>query len=154
MKKLTYFLHDGKGNYEPLYEYSVSSVGIDELYSRQLCTYFIIKGSQYELIANEMDGEDDILVLEDRGRNNSVIDEIGFRGKGIHVEFRRFKESENYKLLSSIPCNTHFEVIRYLLKDVTDVPGFGQMAVTSTEIDEDRGVYVLYVKNLGESGLE
>lgn len=154
MKKLTYFLHDGKGNYEALYEYSASLVGIDELYSRQLCTYFIIKGSQYELIANEMNGEEDILVLEDRGRNNAVVDEIGFRGKGIHVEFRRFKESENYKLLSSIPCNTHFEVIRYLLKDVTDVPGFGQMAVTSTEIDEDRGVYVLYVKNLGESGLE
>lgn len=154
MKKLTYFIHDGKGNYNPLYEYSISAVGADELYSRQLCTYFIIKGSQYELISNEMDGDDEILVLEDRGRNHSVVDEKGFRGHGIHVEFRRYKESENYKLLATIPCNTHFDVIRYLLKDVTDIPGIGQMAVTSTEIDEDRGVYVLYVKELDDHSME
>lgn len=154
MKKLTYFLHDGKGNYEPLYEYSPPSVGIDELYARQLCTYFIIRGSQYELISNEMDGDEEILVVEDRGRNYAAIDEKGFRGQGIYVEFRRFRQSENFTLLTSVSCNTHFDVLRYLLKDVTDVPGFGQMAVTSTEIDEDRGVYVLYVKNLNEPDLE
>lgn len=153
MNKLTYFIHDGKGNYEPFYEYPLSKVGIDEIYARQLCTYFIIKGSQYELISNEMDGDEEILVLEDRGRNNAVVDEKAYRGHGIHVEFRRFKESENYKLIAAVPCKTHLDVIRYLLKDVTDVPGFGQMAVTSTEIDEDRGVYVLYVKNLNEDSM-
>lgn len=154
MKKLTYFIHNGKGNYEPFYEYSLSNVGIDELYARQLCTYFIIKGSQYELISNEMDGDEDILVLENRGRNNAVIDEKAYRGHGIHVEFRLYKESENYKLLTAVPCKTHLDVIRYLLKDVTDVPGYGQMAVTSTEIDEDRGVYVLYLKDLNDNSME
>ncbi len=154
MKKLTYFIHDGKDGYEPLYEYTSSSVGIDEFYARQLCTYFVIKGSQYELVSNEMNGEDEILVLEDRGRNNSVIDEKNYRGLGIHVEFRRHLESENYKLLSTVPCQTHLDVIRYLLKDVTDIPEIGQMEVTSTEIDEDRGVYVLYVKDLQEHHME
>jgi hypothetical protein len=154
MKKLTYFVHDGNGKYEPFFEYSISNVGIDEFYARQLCTYFIIKGSQYELVSNEMDGEEEILILEDRGRNNSVIDEKGFRGQGIHVEFRRHLESENYKLLTAIPCRTHLDVIRYLLKDVADVPGIGQMAVMSTEIDEDRGVYVLYVKDLDDTNME
>lgn len=148
MKKLTYFIEDGKGNYEPFYEYSSSSVGIDEYYARQLCTYFIIKGSQYELVSNEMDGEDEVLVLKDRGRNNAVLDEKSYRGSGIHLEFRRHEERENYKLLATIPCQTHLDVIRYLLKDIADIPGYGQMAVTSTEIDEDRGVYVLYVKDL------
>jgi hypothetical protein len=154
MKKLTYFVHDGKNNYEPLYEYSIQDVGIDEFYARQLCTYFIIKGSQYELISNEMDGDEEILVLEDRGRNNSVIDEKNYRGMGIHVEIRRSKENENYRLVTAVPCRTHFDVIRYLLKDIIDVPGLGQMAVTSTEVDEDRGVYVLYVRNLDEYNME
>jgi hypothetical protein len=57
---------------------------------------------------------------------------------------------ENYKLLSIIPCQTHFDIIRYLLKDIVDIPGIGQKQVTSTEIDEDRGVYVLYIKDIGE----
>ncbi|MBT2681000.1 RNA helicase [Bacillus sp. ISL-35] len=154
MKKLTYFIHDGKGGYEALYEYTSAAVGIDEFYARQLCTYFVIKGNQYELVSNEMNGEEEILVLEDRGRNNSFIDEKNYRGLGIHVEFRRYRESENYKLLSAVPCQTHLDVIRYLLKDVTDVPEVGQMVVTSTEIDEDRGVYVLYVKDLHENDME
>lgn len=154
MKKLTYFIHDRKGNYEPFYEYSIPNVGLDEFYARQLCTYFIIKGTQYELVSNEMAGDEEILVLEERGKNNSVLDEKNYRGKGIHVEFRRYRESENYKLITAVPCRTHLDVIRYLLKDIIDVPGGGQMAVTSTEVDEDRGVYVLYVKAIGENDME
>lgn len=154
MKKLTYFIHDGKGNYESFFEYTIPEVGIDELYARQLCTYFIMRGSQYELISNEMDGEEEILVLEERGRNHTAIDEKGYRGKGIHIEFRSNKENENYKLFANLPCKTHFDVIRYLVKDVTEVPGFGQMAVSSTEIDEDRGVYVLYVNDLNDSSMQ
>jgi hypothetical protein len=151
MKKLTYFIDKGNGHYEPFYEYTVPAVGIDELYARQLCTYFIMRGCQYKLISNEMDGEEDILVLQEIGRNVSVADEVGFRGKGLHIEIRRFKEVENYKRLALIPCETHFDIIRYLLKDVVDVPGHGQMLMTSTEIDEDRGVYVIYVKEPGEA---
>ncbi|WNF21103.1 RNA helicase [Mesobacillus jeotgali] len=154
MKKLTYFIHDGKGNYEPFYEYSIPNVGMDEFYARQLCTYFIIKGTQYELVSNEMAGDEEILVLEERGKNNSVLDEKNYRGKGIHVEFRRHRESENYRLIKAIPCRTHLDVIRYLLKDIIDVPDSGQMAVTSTEVDEDRGVYVLYVKAIEENDME
>ena len=98
-----------------------------------------------------MDGDEDILVLQEIGRNVSVADEIGYRGKGLHLEIRRFREEENFKRLALITCKTHFDIIRYLLKDVVDVPGFGQMSMTSTEIDEDRSVYVIYVKNLEEA---
>ncbi|MGN7117685.1 RNA helicase [Lysinibacillus odysseyi] len=107
-----------------------------------------MRGTQYELISNEMEEDMEVLVLKEIGRNLSGEDERSFRGHGIHLEFRRPDERENYRLLSRIPCETHFEVIRYLLKDVVDVPGIGQMLVTSTEIDEDRGVYVIYVTDL------
>ncbi|MDF2038411.1 RNA helicase [Cytobacillus oceanisediminis] len=150
MKKLTYYIDKGEGEYEPFYEYSAQTVGIDELYARQLCTYFIMRGQQYELISSEMDGEEEILVIKDLGRNPHVLDEKVFRGKGLNIEIRRYRVSENYKLLSTIPCQTHFDIIRYLLKDIVDIPGFGQKQVTSSEIDEDRGVYVLYIKDIGE----
>ena len=151
MKKLIYYLKDRNGKYRPLYEYNVSEVGIDELYARQLCTYFIMKGNQYELISNEMDGEEEILVVRESGRNVTTADEFSYRGKGLNIEIRRFRESENYKRLAMIPCQTHFDIIRFLVKDIVDIPGIGQMAVTSTEIDEDRGVYVIYVKDIGEA---
>lgn len=150
MKKLTYFIDNGNGDYTPFYEYTVPFVGIDELYARQLCTYFIMKGREYQLISNEMNGDEDILVIKEMGKNLYATDEKGFQGKGLHIEIRRFREEENFKLLSLIPCQTHFEILRYLLKDIIDVPGLGQKQVTSTEIDEDRGVYVLYIQDIGE----
>lgn len=150
MRKLTYYIDKGNGEYDPFYEYSVPTVGIDELYARQLCTYFIMKGQQYQLISNELDGGEDIVVIRDIGRNARVLDEKVFHGNGLNIEIRRFREDENYKLLSIIPCQTHFDIIRYLTKDVINVTGLGQKQVTSTEIDEDRGVYVLYIKDLGE----
>ncbi|WP_160723532.1 RNA helicase [Bacillus sp. USDA818B3_A] len=150
MRKLTYFIDKGNNDYEPFYEYYVDHVGLDELYARQLCTYFIMRGQLYQLISNEMNGDEDILVIKEMGRNPHAADERGVRGKGLSIEIRRYREEENYKLITSIPCETHYDIIRFLLKDVVDVRGFGQKEVTSTEIDEDRGVYVLYVKELGE----
>lgn len=150
MKKLIYFIDHGNGDYKPFYEYDGSTVDIDELYARQLCTYFIMRGTQYQLISNEMDGEEDILVIKEIGRNLSGAEERVFRGKGLHIEIRSYREAENYRLIKVIPCETHFDIIRYLLKDIVDVPDIGQLQVTSTEIDEDRGVYVLYVKDIGD----
>ena len=151
MKQLIYYIDKGNGHFEPFYEYMIPDVGADEFYARQLCTYFIMKGTQYELISNEMDGDKEILVIKEMGRNLSGEDEKSFRGKGIHIEFRSPNERENYRLFSRIPCDAHFDVLRFLLKDIVDVPGSGQMLVTSKEIDEDRGVYVIYVTDLEES---
>ncbi len=151
MKQLIYYIDKGNGHFEPFYEYMIPDVGADEFYARQLCTYFIMKGTQYELVSNEMDGDQEILVIKEMGRNLSGEDERSFRGKGIHVEFRSPNERQNYRLFSRIPCGAHFDVLRFLLKDIVDVPDYGQMLVTSKEIDEDRGVYVIYVTDLQES---
>lgn len=151
LKQLIYYIDQGNGHFEPFYEYMATTVGLDEFYARQLCTYFIIRGTQFERISNEMDGDVEVLVLKEVGRNLSGENEQNFRGKGIHIEFRSPNERENYQLLSRIPCETHFEVIRYLIKGIVDIPAIGQMLVTSTEIDEDRGVYVIYVTDLKAS---
>ena len=148
MKQLIYYIDKGNGHFEPFYEYMTTDVGPDEFYARQLCTYFIMRGTQYELVSNEMEADMEVLVLKEMGRNLSGEDEHSFRNQGIHIEFRSPNEHENYRLFARIPCDTHFDVIRYLLKDIVDIPNIGQMLVTSTEIDEDRGVYVIYVSAL------
>lgn len=150
MKQLTYYLDKGNGKYEPFYQYKLPEVGIDECYARQLCTFFIVRGTQYELVSNEMAEEEEILVVKETGRNLQGEKEKNYRGEGIYIEFRSPELKENYRLIHSIPCDTHYDVLRFLLKDVVDIPGIGQMLVMSKEIDEDRGVYVLYVTELDQ----
>lgn len=150
MHKLTYFIDRGNGEYQPFYEYKQPETFEDEFYARQLCTYFIIQGTQYQLTSNEMKGSDEILVLEEMGINERLPDEQSYRGRGVHIEFRSSLEEESYRLLYCLPCETHFEVIRFLLKDVVDIPNLGQFYTTSTEIDEDRGVYVIYLKEIDD----
>ena len=150
MKQLTYYLDKGNGKYEPFYQYKLPEVGIDECYARQLCTFFIVRGTQYELVSNEMAEEEEILVVKETGRNLQGEKEKNYRGEGIHIEFRSPELKENYRLINSVPCDTHYDVLRFLLKDVVDIPGIGQMLVMSKEIDEDRGVYVLYVTELDQ----
>lgn len=149
MRKLIYYIDKGNGSFVPFYEYRLEDVGQDEFYARQLCTYFIMRGEQYERVSNEQENGHDVIVLRENGRNLSGEQEKVYRGQGIHVEFRSPEIADNYRLLAVIPCETHFEVIDYLLKDIVDVPGVGQMLVTSSEIDEDRGAYVVYVEPLG-----
>lgn len=145
MKKLMYYV-EKIGYMEPFYEYVASHVGADEFYTRQLCTYFILQGKQYERLSNEMEGDTEVIVLKELGENVSGEDEKSFRGQGIHIEFR--SPHEGYQLFDRMLCATHFDVIRYLVKHIVEVPSVGQMLVTSTEIDEDRGVYVIYVTDL------
>lgn len=150
MRKLTYFINRGNDDFEAFLEYSIPSVGEDELYARQLCTYFIIKGRQFELLSNEMKEDEEILVLNELRQNESFPDEAVYHGRGLNIEFRYFLQEEKYRLIEVLRCDTHFQIIRYLLKDVVDIPGAGQFFTTSTEIDEDRGVYVVYVKDLND----
>ncbi|MER2190402.1 MAG: RNA helicase [Solibacillus sp.] len=145
MKKLIYYI-EKVGYMEPFYEYDANDVGADEFYARQLCTYFIMQGKQYERLSNEMEAGAEVVVLKELGSNVRGEGEQSFRGQGIHIEFR--SAHAGYPLVDRISCATHFDVMRYLLKDIVEVPSVGQMLVTSTEIDEDRGVYVMYVTDL------
>lgn len=152
MKKLTYFIDKGMDNYEPLFEYSPPDIDINEIYTRQLCTYFIKNGKQYTLICNEMHEDEDLLVLKENGNNYKSLTETeeNYKGKGIYVEFRFVENdiSSEFKLLSTVKVESHWDVLRFLLKDIVTIPEHNLMEITSTEIDEDRGCYVIYVKNI------
>ncbi|MFC7373453.1 RNA helicase [Fictibacillus iocasae] len=143
--KLTYYIQRGE-NFEGFLTYSVpENLHEDEMYARQLCHYFVVKGKEYMLKANEMAGNEEVLVLEEKGEARRFSDEKNYKGKGVHIEFREYRENGDMRLIRTLPLATHWEAIRYLLKDVIDIPSIGQFLRDSTEIDEDRGVYVIYL---------
>ncbi|MFP7255041.1 RNA helicase [Terribacillus goriensis] len=152
MNKLTYYIDRGLHTYEPFLEYTAPSIEKDEMLARQLCTYHILQGRQYELLANELNGKEEELTLRDLGENQRQPDERTYDpAHGIPIEFRKVlypgsvgNAANTY--LNTIKVDRHWDVLRYLTKDAVEVPSFGKMSVTSTEIDEDRSCYVLYVK--------
>ena len=149
MRKLIYYIDRGFGNFEAFFEYSVPNVSPDELYARQLCTYLIKEGKQYKLSCSEMSGSEEHLILNEMGYNEIKHDEKQFsKEAGIPIEFRKLGLYEDHTHLSSKVVDTHWDAIRYLLKDYVEVPGKGIHEMTSTELDEDRGCYVIYVKEV------
>lgn len=149
MEKLIYYIDKGFKNYEAFYEYSIPNISQDEIYARQLCTYLIKEGKQFELSYTEMNGSEEYLILKEIGYNKTKYDEKQFSKEiGIPIEFRKLGSFEEHTHLSSKVLDTHWEVIRYLLKDYVEVPEKGLFETTSTELDEDRGCYVIYVKEI------
>ncbi|MFZ3590067.1 RNA helicase [Bacillus sp. DJP31] len=146
IQKLVYYTKSGS-SFTPFYEYTTNSINPDEIYARQLCEYFIKDGKEYELFSNEMSGLDEMLIIEEKGFAEKNSDESVYK-KGIHLEIRPFKRIGEMSLLHTFPLDSHWEAIRYLLKDIIEVPGLGQMVRDSAEIDEDRGCYVIYVTEM------
>lgn len=154
MNTLTYYLKQGDGEYRPLYEYKIpEQMMVDEAYGRQLCTYFIKEGITYELLSNELYGKDEVLVVEERGANTPYTDEEVFHGKGLFIEIRKEDPvRRDFPKVAVLPVMSHYEAVRYLLKDVLSLPEIGLLERTSAEIDEDRGCYVIYTKTVEKEG--
>lgn len=96
-----------------------------------------------------MDNEKEMLIVEELGAACSLPDDRHYDNKGVRIEFREYQSVSCMPLLYTLELNpygrTHWEVIRYLLKDYVDIPTIGLRKRDSTEIDEDRRCYVIYV---------
>lgn len=143
--ELTYYI-EKQENYEPFLTYKIpENMHNDEKYARQLCEFFVSGGMEYELQSNEMKGSEEILVVKELGQVRRFAEEPSYKGRGIFLEFRTYNKTGDMPILHVQALNSHWDVMRYLLKDVVDIPGKGQYLRDSAEIDEDRAVYVVYV---------
>ncbi|WP_226681738.1 RNA helicase [Sutcliffiella horikoshii] len=143
--ELIYYLHD-RGSYDPIYEYKKGKISEDEIFARQLCTFFIKEGIQYKLICNEgtLDDSAETITVEKDEIARNFYKEKSYPS-GIHIEFREYKYLQDMPVLHTQPLESHWEAIKFLLKDIVHLPGIGECHVDSTEIDEDRQCYVFYI---------
>ncbi|WP_276531234.1 RNA helicase [Fictibacillus nanhaiensis] len=143
--ELTYYIEKTAG-YEPFLTYKIpENMHNDEKYARQLCEFFVTGHKEYELQSNEMKGSEEILIVKEKGPARRFSDEPSYKGRGIFLEFRQYNSTGDMPLLHVQALNSHWDVMRYLLKDVVEIPRQGQFLRDSAEIDEDRSVYVMYV---------
>ncbi|GAA3322565.1 hypothetical protein GCM10020331_042930 [Ectobacillus funiculus] len=76
---LTYYLQKDDQSYEAFYTYKEGAMDANEVYARQLCEYFIVNGSQYRLLSNEMDGNEEMLIIEHLGAAAALPGEIFYK---------------------------------------------------------------------------
>lgn len=143
IQSMVYYIQSGT-SFIPFYEYSTSTINQDEIYARQLCEFFIKDGREYELYSNEMSGDEEVLIIQEKGAATKFTNEKVYP-HGIHLEIRQYRTIGEMTLLHTFELQTHWDAIRYLLKDVIEVPGYGNMVRDSAELDEDRKCYCIYV---------
>jgi len=150
MAKLEYRLFDEKNGHPALYHYD--SLSKDEIVTRFLCDYLIKDGVVYEKTSNAFEPPLYVIYVKLADDETAIPASRGSKvGMGfIVMEIREFREdAQEYPVIQNLELST-----------LTDIAILGQCNYimlegheweqTSFEIDEDRQVYVLYVKRTSE----
>lgn len=148
LKRLEYRLLDESNHYPTLYTYQ----HIDELEiaARCTCDFFVKDGVLYEKTSCSMEVLVYVIYVKEVDNNVTVYhDNIRDNGKKTRIEIRHFIEDvEQYPLLFTYELRESKEVLLYLQSDYFTWSG-KEWQKTSSEIDEDRKIYVLYAKPTG-----
>lgn len=144
MPKLEYRLFDQANGYPAIYYYDV--IPREEIAVRFFCDYFIKAGKVYEKTSAAIEEPIHVIYVkecEDEFANNPKP--VGLIGGYVILEVREYREdTENYRLIQTLEFSDLLELLLYVQSNyivLNDV----EWERTSTEIDEDRKVYVMYV---------
>jgi hypothetical protein len=143
--KLEYRLLDEIQGYPVLYYYDF--IKPEEIAARFACDYFVKEGIVYEKTSCAIEPGLNVIYVE------IAADETVFSGNPrssvgmgfIVLELREYRELEIHPLIITIECPNLIELLLYLQSDYITISGV-EWEKSSTEIDEERQVYVLYLK--------
>lgn len=146
MPTLTYKLIDKENTFPSIYQYDY--IDKDELALRFSCEYFVKDEVVYHQIDTVMSKERaEIYVeidLEEKPFKYANLK--GSAWGGIKVEFRKYMENESeYPLLEIREYHDDDDAILQLLSTLFIING-KEYSKTSSEVDEDRKLYVIYVE--------
>lgn len=144
LEYLEYRLYDQESNFPVLYQYENMDSG--EVSSRLLCDYFIKDGQVFEKVSTAV-GPKEVILFVTEAEDEEVINEERVTcpdWEGIRLEIRHYKEGAvYYPVVKYLHFSSHGEVSLYLASDSFCVDG-SEWRKTSTEIDENRKVFVIY----------
>ena len=145
MARLEYRLSDAPAGYPLLYVYNY--IDKDEISMRFACDYYVKDGVVYEKLSSAfVRGLYVIYVRAAAEESAAVPDAAGGAalGSGIRVELRHFQEdADAYPLLHTFRFTDDDDALLLLQTNAVEWNG-REWTKSSTEVDEDRGVYVYY----------
>lgn len=147
MARLEYRLLDETRGFPVLYYYE--SIDPDEVALRFACDYFIKGQVVYEKTSCAVETGCYVIYVqsaEDEYVVDPHIEENSYPWKGIRLEVREYKEdTEFYPLVHTYEFPDENTVLLHLQSDYLYLFG-REWGKTSTEIDENRKVYVYYAQ--------
>lgn len=150
MARLEYRLADAASEYPLMYAYH--RIDKDEVSMRFACDYFVKDGAVYEKVSCSLERGLYVVYVRPATEENAAVPgaaEATALGGGIRVELREFLEdAETYPLLHTFRYADDDDALLLLQADRLDWNG-GGWTRSSTEVDEDRGVYVYYAVREG-----
>lgn len=142
--KLEYRLNDEKNGYPLLY--IIHEIDKPQLFVRKNCEYFVLEGRIYEAISTAIEMDCFVIYVE------PVIDEFPYPDaptkRPLGIEVRLFVENGERHEIHFIDCFDHEDVMCHL-DNTYFYFNKKEYERTSSEIDQDRRIYVLYVQPTG-----
>lgn len=145
MARLEYRLLAATGQYPVLFYYQ--DIDETEIAARFVCDYFVKDAMLYERKSNATELLTYIIYIK-KVEEELVPHEnnVAQHRKNIRIEVRHFREdAEEYQLVFTYELKHNKETLLYLQSDYFMWSG-QEWQKTSTELDEDRKVYVIYAK--------
>jgi hypothetical protein len=143
--KLEYRLLDELEEYPVLYYYDF--IKPEEIAARFACDFFIKEGIVYEKTSCAIELGVKVIYVK-VAENEAVLpfNPCSRVGMGfIVLELREYGETETYPLIQIVECPNLLDLLLYLQSDFITAGGV-EYEKSSAEIDEERHVYVLYLK--------
>lgn len=145
MARLEYRLLDDEAEYPVLYEYD--RIDKKEIALRFACEYFVKDKRVYALASCATEPDAYVIYVTEADDEKAGVEAKGTsHWNGVRLEIRQFGEEwMNYPLLHTRDFADMHDVLLYLQSDYVTI-GDKEWGRSSTEVDEDRKLYVLYVK--------
>lgn len=141
---LEYRLQKGNDTFEPIYYYK--KIDLPQILARRECEFFVKEGKTYKQLSSAI--ESDIFVIYVELYEEAPIEKQEHSLEGMKLEIRELNARKNHPLLTFEFLSNHLDMLSQIGNVYTYIEGV-EWARDSAEIDEDRGVYAVYVTPTG-----
>lgn len=142
---LQYRLMTDDDNFEPLFHYE--SIELDQALARRECEFFVKEGITYKQTSSAI--EDSLTVIYVKTYDTAEKEKIEFQlDGGLLLEIREWKANGEHPIIKKQTFHHHAEVLHHIGSVYLYINN-EEWERDSAEIDEDRLVFVLYMKKTG-----
>ena len=141
---LEYRLFKGRDSFESLFHYETT---LDQVLARRECEFFVKDGTTYKQTSSAIEGDMHLIYVEKHDEGEKEKEEFNLNGT-LKLEMRQFYSRKDHPVIKTLELERHIEILSYIGSLYHYIDGL-EWERDSAEIDEDRRVYVLYLKQTG-----
>ncbi len=142
---LEYRLFKGNNSSEPLFHYE--QIDLQQILARRGCDFYIKEGTVYKQTSSAIEGDWHVIYVTKHEEGEADKEEFNLNG-ALQLELREFNGRANHPILKKLEFDHHIDILAHIGSDYHYLDGL-EWEKDSSEIDEDRRVYVLYLIKTG-----